>query len=337
MNKNMVRASLFCSLLCVGLWTVSCKDNCKGKSSEENDTEEFESDDAKDEWTNDSIAKTQEATPDLSFFNLHGPVKYVIEDETSIMQFDEEGKLTSMNGYDPFVGTPYDNPDYIRIAYDRDKKGRIAEWHGWEACCNYTWKDGLVVHASGQYEALSEETDYKYNKQKEVIEISGYYSEFGDESQTKEMTKFSYPEHDKYGNWTKKIIRSKEDDGDFTEDESERMIVYYPILRPGAKPTKTSHNPEAALVKMNGTIGGNSDCSFEVGPKGGEYVLPGGPRQLKIAMFNPEDNTLFVYAYVKSSVVPIGIFKGKIESGTYKGVFTNLRNDGKVEFNLNIL
>lgn len=65
-----------------------------------------------DHWEEDSLEIVNRNTPDLAFFEVHGPVKKIVlktKNYTSVYEFDEEGTLKKLDGYNPFTIDVYSN------------------------------------------------------------------------------------------------------------------------------------------------------------------------------------------------------------------------------------
>lgn len=320
-------------MLCAGLATISCNGNSNANTTSANNDESSANNivDGKalknaDSENSEDISKM--TTPDLAFYYLHGPVKYMQQGDF-ICQFNEKGELISYNGYNPFEGNCYDQGYYNpRITLERGKDKYIEGESGWEWGTDYTWKDGHIIKEHTQAEADVYEYNYKYDDKGDLIGMDGVTYMCDEENDRTEIKlTFTYGKRDSYGNWLERIRKGENDDCD---DVTKRIIVYY------MSSENADFNPEKETYKMSGIIGGQKDCEMTIGSDGGFYMLSSGRRDLKIALFNPADNTLKLYAYLKSSDMPIGIFEGKVVDGEYKGVFTNYKTEGKVDFKLKI-
>ncbi len=154
-------------------------------------------------------------TPDLTFFELHGPVKtaelYLGKTRLNLT-FDEKGNLASVNGnknywvseekyFEVFFN------DNSKILFGRDKKGRLSNFSD----LGFEWKGGRVV---GFCEA---ETDgigssFSYNKEGLLIKktycgccgVDGGYIDF-----YKVHYPLIYEAKDHMNNWTQRRINVK--------------------------------------------------------------------------------------------------------------------------------
>lgn len=147
-------------------------------------------------------------SPDLIFFELHGPVKRMIEryenNNSHTYEFDLRGNLVRLDGYDPFSVDVYSNDEEDYTRFDRDNNGRIVEKSGWEWYTAYTWKAGYPSEASWGNEIEQGSFTIEYDK---YGFRSGYY----------------HIDTDEYGNWTYKE--------NYGGEITRRTIDYYPTLR----------------------------------------------------------------------------------------------------------
>ena len=171
---------------------------------------------------------TVTTSPDLVFFELQGPVK-----RCDLVEFDRNGKITSVDGQDPFalekpqrdMNDDGEVVDYCR--WTRDAQGQIDSI----LCYEYMWHDGRVTQVLSGYEGQLWLTDREYDadgrlvktKQYEVVETDG-----PEEVNLMWVTEYTYLEFDDHGNWT----RRKQTDTDqvveyVNETEVSREIEYY--------------------------------------------------------------------------------------------------------------
>lgn len=333
MDRKSVFVSVASCMLCAGLVATSCNGNSNANTASANKDESSVNNiiggNALEEGNSENSEDMSKiTTPDLAFYYLHGPVKYMQQGDF-ICHFNEKGELISYNGYNPFEGNCYDQGYYNpRITLERGKDKYIEGESGWEWGTDYTWKDGRIIKENTQAEADVYKYNYKYDDNGDLVRMDGvtYMCEEEDD-RTEIKLSFTYGKRDSYGNW---LERTRKDEVDGFVDVTKRTIVYY------TSSENADFNPEVETYKMSGAIGGQKDSEMAIGPDEGFYMLSSGRRELKIAMFNPADNTLMLYAYLKSSDMPIGIFDGKVVDGEYKGVFTNYKTEGKVDFKLKI-
>ena len=89
-------------------------------------------------------------TPDLTYWDLQGPVKHC-----NNVEFDRQGTMVSIGDYNPFaIDQAYRDLDgdegFVEYAkWERDEEGRVASITGVEGMSELTWSDGRVVSASG--------------------------------------------------------------------------------------------------------------------------------------------------------------------------------------------
>jgi hypothetical protein len=175
---------------------------------------------------------TVTTSPDLVFFELQGPVK-----RCDLVEFDRNGKITSVDGQDPFalekpqrdMNDDGEVVDYCR--WTRDAQGQIDSILCYEYMDEYRWHDGRVTQVLSGYEGQLWLTDREYDadgrlvktKQYEVVETEG-----PEEVNLMWVTEYTYLEFDDRGNW----IRRKQTDTDqvveyVNETEVSREIEYY--------------------------------------------------------------------------------------------------------------
>ena len=175
---------------------------------------------------------TVTTSPDLVFFELQGPVK-----RCDLVEFDRNGKITSVDGQDPFalekpqrdMNDDGEVVDYCR--WTRDAQGQIDSILCYEYMDEYRWHDGRVTQVLSGYEGQLWLTDREYDadgrlvktKQYEVVETDG-----PEEVNLMWVTEYTYLEFDDRGNWT----RRKQTDTDqvveyVNETEVSREIEYY--------------------------------------------------------------------------------------------------------------
>lgn len=278
-------------------------------------------------WRADSLAKCSMCTPDLEFFELHGPVKSMRMNENTY-SFSEQGQLVRIDGYDPFKVT-FNDGYTPQIDMRRNKDGYINQMGGWECGTEFTWKNGKIVKESGGAEAFYWEYAYTYDDDGNITCRKGKEGEWDDYEKKVEYN-YSYPERDAFGNWTKRV-------GTGTEKiTTNRTITYYPIERYASNETEKGFNPDKKTYSFTGKIGGDYSATLEIGPAGGNYTISGGKRDLKMGMYDPKTGTLEMYAFHAGSNKQIGCFEGTLTGDTYKGVFTNLNTGGKVDFKLTL-
>lgn len=288
-------------------------------------------------WQKDSLERAQRITPDLAFFNLHGPVKSLKEFD-NVYIFDENGKLVKANGKNPFDGDPYENNDFGSndIYMKRGKDGRISEEQGWESVTEYTWEGDRLVGYHGYGEGAYEwQGKYTYGEDGLIASVKSKEgdAESGSTSTVVNST-YKYLEKDEYGNWTKLKVTASDN------SVRTRTITYYPI---SGKKNKTTSNeefdPTRSSFSLKGIIGDDLGCPMEIGPNGGNYFTNGQKRDIKVASWNKSTGELVIDAYMPGKSSRFGYFQGKVNRKTspytYSGTFYNL-NGGRVSFDLKV-
>lgn len=174
----------------ISLVIISCK-NSGEKNTSDNE---------------DSIKEETFTSPDLSLFQLKGPVKKCVismEDMGDIVyEFDKDGNLIS--------------PKYEKI--ERDTNGAIIEYYNPESECTtrIKWEDGKVIATTDLFGDgyNSSSNGYEYDKDNNLVQMT----------QERIAFPFNYSDYkfDEFGNW---ISRIQEANG--TTCEEKRYITYY--------------------------------------------------------------------------------------------------------------
>ena len=160
----------------------------------------------------DSLECVNFTSKDLAFFEVHGMVKTIKKfRQAETIMFNRAGELILEDGRRPFLDPGEE--DYENAYYDRDKDGYISSWGDFEYRIGYEWKDGKVFSETGwDVEALMNvEFVYHYDSDGRLIK--------------KGKDTYTYDSFDKYGNWTKRTIKSE----GYTNTET-RIITYYKIF-----------------------------------------------------------------------------------------------------------
>ena len=156
----------------------------------------------------DSIARRTRVTPDLAFFELHGPVKSVTfknryiffdaSDESTLkLSYTEDGKLKSINYNDP-----YHNEN---LQFNRDGNGRIKNI---KSNMIGEWDDFFITYDKNNrpikinYEGIESyrAITYKYNASGFIVSENSYSE--GEGCYDRTLNQYSNFNVDKYGNWT---------------------------------------------------------------------------------------------------------------------------------------
>ena len=336
------RVNNFCALLLFGACIASCggqKAGSETTSAESQQATEASQqvskptteEDAK--WREDSLARAQMETPDMVFYNVHGPVHVIRQNGNRTMYFSEDGKLISMTGYDPFDGTAYDNGGYNPQVYlSRDKEERLMAEEGWEWVTEYTWKDGHVVGEDGQAESTFWSYKYTLDEHGNIIRMTGTEGDYADEDNPVKVTyNLTYSKVDAYGNWLHRDM--KDADGN-TAGELDRTIYYYPIQRHAQ--AAAGFDPQKGC-QLKGTIGGDKNAQMSITSGTGSYQVGNGKRDLRFGFYDAATGHMELYAFKPGEKRRLlGIFFGTVKDGVYKGVFHNQDNFGQVDFNLSI-
>lgn len=161
-------------------------------------------------------------TPDLAFFELHGPVKRMTERRESYShtyEFDQKGNFVRLDGYDPFTVDIYSYEPGEVTRYERDSQGRIVREGGYESGTEYTWKSDRVSGYEWGAESLSGTIEYQYESS--TGRISSLYNTVMDLGEITDTyyQYYTYGESDDYGNW---LERSLDNEG-----KTVRKIEYY--------------------------------------------------------------------------------------------------------------
>ena len=141
------------------------------------------------------------ATPDLTFFELRGPVKKMKEDFI-VYEFDENGNLTRHNG---------------EFSFSRDEQGRIVKINGYENHVTYLWDAGRPVGSEAAAEGMTLSESYTYDERGFVVKIK--HTTDGEVS----YETLTYSGLDPYGNWTKRSSEGYE----YGRGSASREIEYY--------------------------------------------------------------------------------------------------------------
>lgn len=174
------------------------------------------------------------ASPDLTFWELKGPVKTCDD-----VEFDRQGKMVNYFSCNPFeIDAPYreiDEEGYMEefAKWERDQEGQISTVTGIEGMTTYTWHDGLMVHNEGVQEATEFAADYEYDENGLLVKLYEYMRDASEDETEDEMplwstTEYHYIEFDSHGNWIRREVSVVYADYDTTEDyEETRTIAYY--------------------------------------------------------------------------------------------------------------
>ena len=151
---------------------------------------------------------TVTTSPALVFFELQGPVK-----RCDLVEFDRNGKITSVDGQDPFtLGEPQremkedgEVVDYCR--WTRDVQGQIDSILCYEYVDEYRWYDGRVTQVLSGYEGQLWLTDLEYDADGRLVKTMQYEvveTEGPEEVNLMWVTEYTYLEFDDRGNWIRR-------------------------------------------------------------------------------------------------------------------------------------
>lgn len=319
--------------------TITACGNKTSNNNESADSTNAVSATAGDEVKADNIKPDDFTSPDLAYFNVHGPVHKLFA-FGSTYEFDEDGKLIKMDDYDPFKESEriYDEETCQfeeTTCYKRDAKGRISETYGLESFSEIIWENDHLAREEGQVEGTEFTYHYSYDKNGDLVKMIAEYRSVGyndeegdDEYYEKVETKYTIRKHDAHGNWT---LRTDEEG-----NEAKRQILYY------GESEKTLTGPaslhlERDTYHMTGSIGGDKNATLNLSNGEGDYTISIGTRLLKVYRYHPSDGTLLIKAYQKSNNKFLGYFQGTCDYTdgiiTYKGQFYN-QDFNSVDFNL---
>lgn len=174
----------------------------------------------------DNNTATVTVTPDLTFFELQGPVKSCIGavspdvESFACVEYDRSGKIISVDGED-------------HCKWIRDEQGQIASFYGEWTDVNFTWKDGHVSLIWRNHEDMTYRHELEYNTEGRLVKqtvYGGTIDEVEDNTMVLDHTlEYTYLEFDDHGNWTRRNEKWTDAELDFLNGEEEvtRTIEYY--------------------------------------------------------------------------------------------------------------
>lgn len=172
-------------------------------------------------------------TPDLTFWELQGPVKSCDE-----IRFDRQGNMVGIGDYDPFaIEQAYrevdEDEEFVEFAkWERDEEGRIASITGVEGMSELTWNDGQLVSSEGYEEGTVWKNVFEYDAEGRLVKLYEYIGGFEEEEDEElplwSVTEFSNLDFDSHGNWIRRTVRVTLVDMENTDEfEETRTIEYY--------------------------------------------------------------------------------------------------------------
>lgn len=184
--------------------------------------------------TTETKETTVTKSPDLTFWELHGPVKTCDE-----VEFDRQGMMVRYGEYNPFIiDAPFreiDEEGYMEefSKWERNEQGQIASITGIEGITEYIWRDGRVARYEGFQEGTEFAADFEYDENGHLVKVLEYMRDALDEETEGEMplwstTEYNYIEFDDHGNWINRNVSVAYAGVTSTEDYGEsRTITYF--------------------------------------------------------------------------------------------------------------
>ncbi len=249
-NHKDMKKLTFLTLMAVVLLFVDCKDNGENQSGK-TDGDNTEASTAQEQAP---VQIDTLHTPDLTLFELQGPVKSVKsgDSENEILNdlelnFDEHGRLTKMNEYSISYESNPNGVVEIKSKYlkgkeivERDKEGRLLAVAAGEGCGGsvgyyFTYKKGKLTEYRYEYSECYL-TSYE-------VEVKGYDAQgriskdecgmCDEDAGCVEMTTtYTITKTDEWGNWTERkakihsvITEYEEGYGDECTTSTKNMTV----------------------------------------------------------------------------------------------------------------
>lgn len=184
-------------------------------------------------------------TPDLTFFELQGPVKncfgVVAPNGQSFehVEYDRSGKIISVDGEDPFtLEEPWSEVnEETSIMEDhckwlRDDQGQIHSFYGEWTDADFTWEDGHVSLIWRNHEDMTYRHEFEYDAEGRLVKQTVYGGTI-DEVEDNTMAlywkiEYTYLEFDDHGNWTRRNEKWTDYEiNDEDQNEVVRVIEYF--------------------------------------------------------------------------------------------------------------
>lgn len=274
------------------------------------------------QWTIDSAKMARLSTPDLEYCEVSGPVKSITYKQGSKYEFNRDGQLVFIDGYNPFLLRVKGEDTYDKMMLKRNSNGEINYYTMWESGEDYEWKNGKLSKIEGGGEGYEWHVTLNYDD-KGLLRSKKGYQQMEDGSEHEDINiEYTYLDTDSHGNWIKRKA------GKETEI---RTITYFNTTRPGAN----DFSPVLRTYDFTGKIGTEKDCPLQIGPDGGYYVVNSGKKALRFTDYDPDKGELTIDAYKTDKDEFIGRFSGKLSGNSYKGSFINYKG-GKVAFELTL-
>lgn len=173
-------------------------------------------------------------SPDLAFFNLHGPV-HTLKVNDIVFEFDKNGTFVKADGRDPFLEPTRemdeDGSHTDIIGYERNEEGYISESASIESVTEYIWLDGQVIREEFAGEGMIGKTIYTHNEDGTIAYAAESWSSEGEEECEDEECESNDPDgvisysdykKDSHGNWISRTAKTTT----ATNTET-RTITYY--------------------------------------------------------------------------------------------------------------
>ncbi len=172
-------------------------------------------------------------SPDLTYFELKGPVK-----NCDGVEFDRNGTIVTIDGVDPFaLEQPYRDIDTTTGAFvdqcrwTRDDKGQIDSIICYEYVQKTRWHEGRVIEILAGFEGQLLWTIYGYDEAGRLVKLTQngiVETEGPEEINLLCIMEYAYLEFDGYGNWTRRRAKYMDASIDFSDETEEtRFIEYY--------------------------------------------------------------------------------------------------------------
>lgn len=207
-NKTMKKIILLTAACVMLLVFGSCGNNQNQNQKEDNST------------------ATATVTPDLTFFELQGPVKRCIGavspdvQSFAYVEYDRSGKIISVNSED-------------QCEWTRDDQGQITSINGEWTDAEFTWKDGRVTLVWRNHEDMTYRHELEYDAEGRLVKqtvYGGTIDEVEDDAMVLDhILEYTYLEFDDHGNWTRRSEKWTDAELDFLNGEEEvtRTVEYY--------------------------------------------------------------------------------------------------------------
>jgi len=206
---------------------ASCNANNNGKSSNQDSTAKVEETKVEETQANKTLS-----TPDLTLFDVKGPVHFIKkgEDDNFVFEFNQKGELIAINNDDKIFSRVeperqmQEDGSFIDLCkLTRNAQGFIEQEDFMESGTTYKWVNNRVESYEWGCEGSDGIVEYKYDENGDLIERVEKSIEGNDEEYTIDATiKYQITKRDDFGNWIERSAVNDEDK--YTET---RKIEYY--------------------------------------------------------------------------------------------------------------